>query len=122
MIHRNLTIAAVFCACGSALADVHATSVNVSANVNGSPFTITGNASYSQSVPSDVTNEFTYSSIPDGYHAFVIITIFNTWKCSAMDRAVNLADATGGFTLARNVSIFHGSLMSVGACSTRDGI
>ncbi|MCC6969790.1 MAG: hypothetical protein IT434_06160 [Phycisphaerales bacterium] len=110
MTHRNLTIAAVFCACGSALADVHVTSVNVSANVNGSPFTITGNASYSQSVPSDVTNEFTYSSIPDGYHAFVIITIFNTWKCSAMDGAVNLADATGGgFTLNRSVSIFDGA-------------
>ncbi len=110
MRYQSLAIATVMCACGTVVADVHVTSVNVDAIVNGSPFTITGNASYSQSVPSDVTNDFTYSSIPDGYHAFVIITIINTWKCGSMDAALNLADATGGgFTLNRNVSIFDGS-------------
>ena len=110
-----ITIAAMLCACGAAHPDVFVTSVNVDAVVNGSPFTITGNAAYSQTVPSYLTNEFTYSSIPDGYNAFVIITIINTWKCGSKDTALNLADATGGgFTLNRNVSIFDGSA-SVGS-------
>lgn len=86
------------------------TLVNVNANINGTPFTITGPATYSSEFPSGVTNTFNYSNIPPAYSPIIVITIINTWRCTPKEPAKNLGDAAAGaFNMDRTIVVRDGA-------------